>query len=174
MSAFVADALREFHRDRDLAERAMAQISDHQFFHANGAEDNSIAVIAKHLAGNLRSRWTDVLTSDGEKPERYRDGEFRIGETDTREALMARWDAGWRCLFDALEPLGEGDLDRTVTIRGEPHTVRQVVIRQLSHCGYHTGQIVLLAKHFAWDRWQPLSAPRRKSAAFTPAPTKNP
>jgi hypothetical protein len=170
MSGFLTDALREFRGDKDLAERAMAQISDHQFFHANGAEDNSIAMILKHVAGNLRSRWTAFLTSDGEKPDRDRDAEFRIGEVDTREALIAQWDAGWRGLFDALGPLGDADLDRTVTIRGEPLTVRQAVIRQLSHYGYHTGQIVLLAKHFAWDQWKSLSIARGKSAAFNAAP----
>lgn len=170
MSGFMADALREFRKNKGLADKAMAQVSDEQFFHANGAEDNSMAVIVKHVAGNLRSRWTDFLASDGEKQSRDRDGEFIIGSADSRSALLAAWETGWQILFMELEPLGDVDLDRTVTIRGEPLTVQQAVTRQVSHYAYHVGQIVLLAKHHAWTHWKSLSIPKGKSKEFNAAP----
>jgi hypothetical protein len=117
------------------------------------------------MSGNMRSRWTDFLTSDGEKPDRHRDSEFEAAADDTREALMRRWETGWQLVFEAIEPLGD-DLLRAVTIRSEPHTVIQAINRQLTHYAYHSGQIVFLAKHFASDRWQTLSVARRKSAEF--------
>ncbi len=160
------DALREFRRLKRQAEKALAQGSDEDFFRALDAESNSLAVIVKHLAGNLRSRWMDFLTSDGEKPDRHRDSEFVIEPGDTRAALMERWERGWKYLFHALEPLGEGDLMRTVAIRGEPHTVVQAVNRQLTHYGAHVGQMVFLAKHLAGPRWQTLSVPRGQSVQF--------
>ena len=160
------DALREFRRLKRQAEKALAQVSEDEFFRALDPESNSLAVIVKHLAGNLRSRWMDFLTSDGEKPDRKRDSEFVIEAGDTRAALMERWERGWKYLFDALEPLGGDDLMRTVMIRSEPHTVVQAVNRQLTHYGAHVGQIVFLAKHLAGPRWQTLSVPRGQSEQF--------
>jgi len=148
-----------------MAERAMEQVSDEQLFAAIDKEANSIAVIVKHMAGNMLSRWIDFLTSDGEKPDRCRDTEFEDPPA-TREAVLAMWEGGWCCLFSALEPLTDADLARTVTIRGEEHSVMQAINRQLAHYPYHCGQIVLLAKHFNHDAWQSLSVPRKKSAEF--------
>ncbi len=164
--------LREFKRTKALADGAIAQITSEQFFAAPGPEDNSIAVIVKHVGGNLRSRWTDFLTSDGEKPGRDRDTEFAILTGDTREALLREWEAGWAALFDALSPLGDDDLSRTVLIRGEPLSVLQAINRQLTHYSYHTGQIVYLAKHHAGKSWRSLSIPKGKSAEFNARPTK--
>jgi len=143
----------------------MAQVTDEQLVAVLDGEMNSIAVIVKHMAGNMRSRWTDFLTSDGEKPDRNRDSEF-VEAPATREALLALWEEGWQCLFGALEPLSEEDLQRTVTIRGEAHSVMQAINRQVAHYSYHVGQIVLLAKHFKRDEWQSLSVPRRQSGEF--------
>ena len=140
-------------------------MTDEQLYAVLDAESNSIAVIVKHMTGNMRSRWTDFLTTDGEKPDRNRDGEF-VEPPATRAALMAEWEAGWDCVFRALEPLSDADLTRTITIRGEAHSVMQAINRQLAHYAQHTGQIILLAKHFASDHWQSLSVPRNQSAAF--------
>jgi hypothetical protein len=120
----------------------------------------------KHISGNMRSRWTNFLTTDGEKPDRDRDSEFEQSDADTREAVLTRWESGWRLLFEALDPLTEDDLQKTVTIRGEPHTVLQAINRQLTHYASHVGQIVFLAKHLAGPRWQSLSIPRGKSRQF--------
>lgn len=163
---FLEDALRSFRKLKWLAEAALAQVSDEDYFRTLGPESNSLATIVKHLAGNSRSRWKDFLTADGEKPDRNRDAEFVVATEDTRAALTARWEAGWEHLFTALEPLKPADLERTITIRGEPHTVVQAMNRQLSHYAYHVGQIVLLAKHFAGARWQTLSIARGKSQDF--------
>jgi hypothetical protein len=119
----------------------------------------------KHMAGNMRSRWTDFLTTDGEKPSRDRDSEF-VDPPATRQALLADWENGWSRLFSAIEPLTDADLGRTITIRGEAHSVMQAINRQLAHYPHHVGQIVLLAKHFAGERWQSLSVPRNRSAEF--------
>ena len=162
---YLADALKIFRSNKRLAERAMEQLSDEQFFTAIDAEANSVAVIVKHLAGNMRSRWTDFLTTDGEKPDRDRDSEFVV-EREDRAAMLERWEAGWRCLFGALEALAPADLLRTVTIRGEPHTVVEAINRQLTHYGQHVGQIVFLAKHLKSADWQTLSVARNKSADF--------
>jgi hypothetical protein len=162
---WLEDVKLEFRRMKRQAEKALDQVSDEDFFRALDPESNSLALIVKHLAGNLRSRWTDFLTSDGEKPDRNRDSEFILEAGDTREALMARWEAGWKLLADALE-LSLEDIERTVLIRGEPHTVVQAVNRQLTHYAGHVGQIVFLAKHLAGPRWQTLSVPRGQSAAF--------
>jgi hypothetical protein len=143
----------------------MAQVADDQLFTVLDNEGNSIAIIVKHMAGNMRSRWTDFLTTDGEKPDRNRDGEF-ADPPATREALMAEWENGWNRVFAAIEPLTDADLARKVTIRGEAHSVMQAINRQLAHYPHHAGQIVLLAKHFACDHWQSLSVPRNKSAEF--------
>ena len=164
-TSYLEDALSLFRYYRKLAERAMDQVADEHLFTVLDAESNSIAVIVKHMAGNMRSRWTDFLNTDGEKPDRNRDSEF-IDPPATRAALMREWEHGWACLFAALEPLTDADLARTVTIRGEAHSVMQAINRQLAHYPHHVGQIVLLAKHFANDHWQSLSVPRNKSAEF--------
>jgi hypothetical protein len=161
----MVDSLDLFRFYKQLGERAMAQVTDEQLVAVLDGEMNSIAVIVKHMAGNMRSRWTDFLTSDGEKPDRNRDSEF-VEPPATREALLALWEEGWQCLFGALEPLSEEDLQRTVTIRGEAHSVMQAINRQVAHYSYHVGQIVLLAKHFKRDEWQSLSVPRRQSGEF--------
>jgi hypothetical protein len=126
---------------------------------------NSIAVIVKHMTGNMRSRFTDFLTSDGEKPDRDRDGEFREPPVG-RDALIKLWEEGWNCLFAALDPLTDADLTRTITIRGEPHSVMQAINRQVAHYSYHCGQIVFLAKQLRADQWQSLSVPRGGSSGF--------
>lgn len=162
---YLSDAIQSFRNYKKLAEKAMAQISDEEFFAAIDAEANSIGVIVKHIAGNLRSRWTDFLTSDGEKADRNRDTEFEL-MNDSRESLMQFWEAGWQTLFDALEPLTAEDFGRFVTIRGEPHTICEAINRQLTHYAMHIGQIVLLAKHFRSADWKTLSVPKNKSAEF--------
>jgi Protein of unknown function (DUF1572) len=164
-TSYIQDSLSLFRYYKRLAERAMEQVTDEQLFAAIDKESNSIAVIVKHMAGNMLSRWTDFLTTDGEKPTRDRDSEF-VEPPITRKDLMAVWEDGWSRLFVAIEPLIEADLGRTVTIRGEAHSVMQAINRQLAHYSHHVGQIVLLAKHFACDHWQSLSVPRNKSADF--------
>jgi uncharacterized damage-inducible protein DinB len=164
-TAYLHDSLAVFRQYKTLAERAISQVSDEQLNHSLDAEMNSIAVIVKHMAGNMRSRWTDFLTTDGEKPDRDRDSEFEA-PPETREALLALWEQGWQCLFSALEPLSEEDLARTVTIRGEAHSVMQAINRQVAHYSYHSGQIALLAKHFRHNEWQSLSVPRGRSSEF--------
>ena len=143
----------------------MQQVSDEHLFTTLDSESNSIAIIVKHITGNMRSRWTDFLTTDGEKPTRNRDSEF-VDPVKTRTALMADWEDGWSRVFGTLESLAESDLTRTVTIRGEAHSVMQAINRQVAHYPHHVGQIVLLAKHFACESWQSLSVPRNKSAEF--------
>ncbi len=143
----------------------MEQVSDEEFFKAIDEEANSIAVIVKHIAGNLRSRWTDFLTSDGEKADRNRDTEFEL-MNDTRESLMAFWEKGWQTLFEAIEPLTAEDFEKTVTIRGEPHTICEAINRQMTHYAYHVGQITFLAKHFRASEWKSLSVPRGRSVEF--------
>ncbi len=143
----------------------MAQVPEAQLNASLDSESNSIAVIVKHIAGNMRSRFTDFLTSDGEKPDRNRDSEF-VSPPSTREVLMKMWQDGWACVFSALVPLTDEDLGRTVTIRGEPHSVMQAINRQTAHYAMHCGQIVFLAKHFAADQWKSVSVPRNKSADF--------
>jgi hypothetical protein len=154
------ESLARFRDYKKLAEGAMAQATDEQLFAALDPEANSIAIIVKHMAGNMRSRWTDFLSSDGEKPDRHRDTEFE-DPPQTREALMALWQAGWDCVFHALEPLSEADLGRSVTIRGEAHSVMQAISRQIAHYACHVGQIVLLAKHYQHSQWRSLSIPRK-------------
>ena len=161
--AFIDATLRELRSLKRATERALAQIPDESFFGALDAESNSIAVLVKHIAGNMRSRWSDFLTTDGEKPDRHRDSEFVIAPGDTRVALMERWEQSWKILFATLESLGPADLERTVTIRTEPYTVVGAVQRSLAHYSDHIGQIILLAKHFAGEKWQTLSVPRGKS-----------
>lgn len=159
---YLEDALRRFRDYKKLAEGALAQIRDEDFFKTIDEETNSIAVNMKHMAGNMISRWTDFLTADGEKPERNRDMEFEMLPGTTKDQMLAYWEKGWKCVFNAIEPLKADDLMRTVTIRGQEHTVVQAINRQLAHYAYHTGQIVYLAKHFRSGEWQSLSVPRNK------------
>lgn len=163
---YLQDVLLQLRKYREQAGRAAAQVGDEQFFATLDPGSNSIAVIMKHVAGNMRSRWTDFLTTDGEKPDRERDREFEQEPGDSREAVMAQWEDGWRRTLTAVEALGPDDLAREVTIRGEPHRVLEAVNRQLTHYAAHVGQIVLLAKHHAGDRWQTLSIPRGRSRDF--------
>ena len=165
-------ALREFRSMKALADKAIAQVTPEQFFAAASEVDNSLAVLVKHVGGNLLSRWTDFLTSDGEKPGRNRDDEFEVATADTQELLMRQWESGWAALFCALEPLTDADLARTVTIRGEPLSILQAVNRQLTHYAYHVGQIVCVAKHYVGIAWRSLSIPKGRSAAFNANPTK--
>lgn len=164
-TSYVEDSLELFRYYKKLAERAMAQVTDEQLFAELDEETNSIAIVVKHMAGNMRSRWTDFLMTDGEKPDRNRDTEF-VNPPAAREALLQVWEGGWGHVFQALEPLSDADLGRTVTIRGEPHSVMQATNRQMAHYAHHVGQIVVLAKHLAHDRWQSLSVPRNRSAEF--------
>lgn len=164
-TSYLEDSLEVFRYYKKLAEGAMAQVTDAELFIALDEEANSIAVIVKHMAGNMRSRWTDFLTTDGEKPDRNRDSEF-VDPPHTREALMSLWEQGWRYVFSALEPLSEAELSTPVTIRGETHSVMQAINRQMTHYSHHIGQIVLLAKHFQHANWQSLSVPRNRSAEF--------
>jgi hypothetical protein len=160
---YLEDVAAQFRQLKGQADRALAQVSDGDLVAVLDPQANSIAVLVRHVAGNLLSRWTDLLTSDGEKPDRDRDGEFVTPEEMRREELLAGWEAGWRCLFAALAELSEDDLGKTVAIRAEPHSVPRAIHRQLTHQAYHVGQIVLLAKHFAAARWETLSIPRGKS-----------
>ncbi len=164
-TSYLEDSLAVLRQYKKMAEAAIAQVRDDQLTAVLDPEMNSIAQIVKHMAGNMRSRWTDFLTSDGEKPDRNRDTEFEQPPS-TREQVMTLWDDGWRRLFEALEPLSEGDLKRTVTIRGEPHSVMQAINRQLAHYASHIGQIVFLAKHLQHSNWKSLSIPRGKSAEY--------
>jgi len=163
---YLDDARAQFQKLREMAEKALGQVSDETFFAELSPVSNSLAVIVKHVAGNARSRWTDFLTADGEKPDRKRDTEFLVAPGDTRASLMERWEHGWHCLDEALGPLREPDLGRTVMIRAQPHTVVQAINRQLTHYAYHVGQIVYLARYFAGDAWKTLSIPRGKSEEF--------
>jgi uncharacterized damage-inducible protein DinB len=166
---FLEDALAVFRKYKKLAEDASAQLDDEEFFAQIDGEANSVAVIVKHLAGNMRSRWSDFLTADGEKATRDREAEFRIEPETTRAEVLGWWAEGWGYVFAAMEPLVPADLARTVTIRSEPHTVLKAINRQLTHYAYHTGQIVLLAKHFKAENWKTLSIARGQSEAFNQA-----
>lgn len=167
-TSYIKDSTDLFHYYKRLGDRAIEQVPDAALFETLDAESNSIAIIVKHLVGNMRSRWTNFLTSDGEKPDRNRDSEFEA-PPKTRQELLEMWEAGWRYLFSALGPLSDADLERTVMIRIEPHSVMQAINRQLAHYAYHVGQIVYLAKHFAGTNWHSLTVPRGQSAQFTAA-----
>jgi hypothetical protein len=164
-TSYLRDWLSLFQYYKKLAERAMEQVTDDQLVAAQDGEMNSIAIIVKHLAGNMRSRWINFLTSDGEKADRKRDTEFEDPPA-TRAAIMKVWEEGWNCVFTALDPLSDADLDRTVFIRGEPHSVMQAINRQIAHYAYHCGQIVFLAKHLQAAQWKALTVPRGKSEEF--------
>lgn len=165
-TAYLIDALNNFRSYKKLAEEALSQISEEEIFRVIDPDANSIAILIKHMAGNMRSRWTDFLNSDGEKPDRHRDREFEIDPATTRADVMRWWEDGWRCVFEAIVPLTSGDLQRNVLIAGREHTVMQAITRQLLHYAGHVNQIVLLAKHFRGQEWNSLSIPKGQSETF--------
>ena len=165
-TSYLRDSLSLFRYYKTLTERAMAQVTDEQLFAVLDGEMNCIAIIVKHMAGNMRSRWMDFLTSDGEKADRERDTEFE-NPPATRAELLKVWESGWNYVFTALEPLSDADVDRPVEIRGEPHSVMQAINRQVAHYSYHIGQIVCLAKHFGAGDWKALTIPKGRSTQFT-------
>jgi hypothetical protein len=163
---YFEDAISSLKAAKKLADKAVAQMNDEELFVTLDEESNSVAVIMKHMAGNMFSRWTDFLTTDGEKPDRNRDMEFVIESNTTKDDVLDYWERGWACVFAAIEPLTLEDFEKTVLIRGEPHTIVQAINRQLMHYSYHIGQIVYLAKHFRTTDWRSLSVPRNRSAEF--------
>ena len=163
---YLEEARRQMRGHKRMGESAMAQLKDEDFFVTLDPEANSVAILVKHLAGNMCSRFTDFLTCDGEKPDRFRDQEFEITSTTTRTEVMKWWEEGWSRVFGAIDPLTPEDVLRTVTIRGEPHTVLQAINRQIAHYAQHIGQIVMLAKHLRASDWKTLSIPRGKSEEF--------
>jgi len=162
--SYVEEARRSFREYKLLAEGAFTQLQPDEWLRTIDSEANSVGAIVKHMAGNMRSRWTDFLTSDGEKPDRNRDQEFVLDTSTSPEQIKNWWEAGWQCVFQAMGPLQENDLARTVRIRGRELTVLQAVNRQVTHYAYHVGQIVLLAKHFRGAEWKSLSIPKGQSA----------
>jgi hypothetical protein len=160
---YLDDARKAMRAYKKLAEKALDQLKDEEFFVTLDEESNSAAVVMKHMAGNMFSRWTDFLTTDGEKPDRNRDMEFVITPDTTKDAMLDYWERGWQCVFAALDPLQVEDLEKRVFIRGEEHTVVQAINRQLMHYAYHIGQIVYLAKHFRSAEWNSLSIPRNRT-----------
>ena len=165
-SSYLEEIKRQFRGHQRMGERALAQLEEKDFFVALDPESNSVATLVKHIAGNARSRFTDFLTSDGEKPDRFRDQEFEVSEKTTREEVMRWWEQAWSYVFSALDSLPPQDVLRTVTIRQEPHTVMQALNRSLAHYAQHIGQIVFLAKHLRSAQWQTLSIPRGKSEDY--------
>ena len=163
---YLEEARRQFLGHKRLAEGAFAQLRDEEFFVAIDAEANSIATLVKHIVGNARSRFTDFLTTDGEKPDRHRDQEFELSANTTRADVMRWWEDGWAIVFSALNSLKPEDMEREVTVRGQPHTVLQAINRQIAHYAYHVGQIVFLAKHLRSRDWKSLSVPKGKSEEF--------
>jgi hypothetical protein len=166
VALWIDEVRLEFRRYKTWADQALAQLGDEAFFARIDPEANSVAHVVKHVAGNLRSRWTDFYAADGEKPDRWRDREFEIEPGDTRASLVARWDAGWACLFATLDPMTPADAARRVVIRDEPHSVPRALMRNLAHTAQHVGQIILLAKHLRGDAWRTLSVPRGRSEEF--------
>ena len=164
-SNYLQSALKEFSYYKSLGEKAIAQVSDENLTFQHNAESNSLAMIVRHLEGNMLSRWTDFLHSDGEKAWRQRDAEFE-SVTESREQVMQRWERGWKCVFNAIEPLKEEDLRGIVYIRNQGHTVTEAINRQIAHYAYHVGQMVFLSKLFAGEQWQTLSIARNKSADY--------
>jgi hypothetical protein len=162
---YLEEIRRQMHGYKRLADGALTQISEEEFFREVDPESNSIAIVMKHMSGSMRSRFTDFLTTDGEKPDRNRDQEFEVGTAD-RTALLKSWEQGWKAVFDSLDGLKPEDVERTVMIRSEPHTVLQALNRALAHLAYHVGQIVYLAKYFRSERWTTLSVPRGKTDEF--------
>jgi Protein of unknown function (DUF1572) len=162
---YITDTSQAFLSYKKMAEKALEQVTDDEFFRAIDPESNSLAVIAKHIGGNLRSRWTDFLTTDGEKPDRFRDTEF-VDDADTRASIRSLWETGWSALSAALGSLTPADLSKTVTIRAEEFTVERAMTRSLAHTCSHVGQIVFLAKHLRSTDWKNLSIPRNTSEEF--------
>jgi len=163
---YLEEARRQFRGHKRMGEGAMAQLRDEEFFVTLDPESNSVAILVKHLAGNMRSRFTDFLTSDGEKPDRFRDQEFELTSATTRADVMKCWEEGWSRVFAAIDGLKPEDVTRTVTIRGEPHTVLQAINRQIAHYAQHIGQMVFLAKHLRSSDWKTLSIPRGRSEDY--------
>lgn len=163
---YLEEASRQLRGHKRMGEAAMSQLRDADFFVTLDPEANSVAILVKHLAGNMRSRFTDFLTSDGEKPDRFRDREFEVGPATSRAEVISWWEEGWGCVFDAIDSLKPEDVMRVVTIRNEPHTVLQAINRQIAHYAQHIGQFVFLAKHFRSSEWKTLSIPRGKSEEF--------
>ena len=163
---YLEEATRQLRGHKHMGEAAMSQLGDQDLFVTLDPESNSIAILVKHLAGNMRSRFTDFLTSDGEKPHRFRDREFEINPSTTRAELISWWEEGWGCVFTAIDSLKPEEVMRVVTIRNEPHTVLQAINRQIAHYAQHIGQIVFLAKHLRSSEWKTLSIPRGKSEQF--------
>jgi len=173
---YLEEARRQMRGHKRMSEGAMAQLGDHEFFLTLDPESNSVAILVKHLAGNMRSRFTDFLTTDGEKTDRFRDREFEVTAATTRTEVMQWWEEGWSCVLGAIEALKPDDVMRTVTIRGEPHTVLQAINRQIAHYAAHIGQIVFLAKHLRSSEWKTLTIPRGKSEEFkkvAPKPSRS-
>jgi uncharacterized damage-inducible protein DinB len=170
---YIEEARRQMRGNKRLAEGAIAQLDEDQLFATLDAESNSVAIIIKHLAGNMHSRFTDFLTSEGEKPDRFRDREFELNSATTRAEVLRWWEEGWAQVLTVLDALKPEDVMRTVTIRGEPHTVLQALNRQVAHYAYHIGQIVFLAKHLRSNQWKTLSIPRGRSEEFKVAPPKS-
>ena len=171
-SHYLDEARRQMRGHKRMGEGAMTQLRDEDFFVTLDPESNSVAILVKHLAGNMRSRFTNFLTSDGEKPDRLRDREFELTPAVTRADVMKWWEEGWACVLGAIDSVTPEDVTRTVTIRGEPHTVLQAINRQIAHYAQHVGQIVFLAKHLRSNEWKTLSIPRGKSEEFKKAPPK--
>lgn len=170
---YLEEARRQMRGHKRMGEGALSQLRDEDFFVTLDPEANSIAILVKHLAGNMRSRFTDFLTSHGEKPGRFRDHEFEITSSTTRAKVMKWWEDGWACVFAAIDPLKPDEVVSTVTIRGEPHTVLQAINRQITHYAQHIGQIVFLAKHLRSGEWKTLSIPRGESESYKTAPPKS-
>lgn len=164
-TSYLEDSIHVFRQFKSLAERAISQATDSQLYELLDEDANSIAIVMQHMGGNMKSRWTNFLSEDGEKPWRNRDREFEQPPT-VRVGLLQMWEDGWNCLFQALESLTDADLGRVVPIRGEAHSVTQAINRQVAHCAYHCGQIVLLAKHFQHAQWTSLTVPKGKSEEF--------
>jgi hypothetical protein len=163
---YLEEARRQLRGHKRMGEGAMSQLRDEDFFVVLDPESNSVAILVKHLAGNMRSRFSDFLTSDGEKPNRFRDQEFELTPSTTRADIMRWWEEGWACVFGAIDPLKPEDVMRAVTIRGEPHTVLQAINRQIAHYAQHIGQIVFLAKHLRSSEWKTLTIPRGRSEEY--------
>jgi hypothetical protein len=163
---YLKDAISQLRKLKELADKAVARVAEKDLFFIPDENSNSIAIIMKHMGGNMRSRWRDFLTSDGEKPDRNRDSEFLIKKSDSKESILQAWERGWQYVFEALGPLEADDLNKTVLIRTEPHTIIEAINRQLTHYAYHVGQIVFLARSLAGSQWQSLSIPREKSDDF--------
>ena len=163
---FLDSAIKTLRYYKELGDKTLAQLSAEQLHWQPAGEPNSICLIIKHLSGNMLSRWTNFLTTDGEKPSRNRDTEFEDDHNASQEKILATWETGWTCMMDTLQSLQPDDLEKTVTIRSEPHSVLDAINRQLSHVPYHIGQIVYIGKMITKENWQSLSIPKGKSQEF--------